>query len=134
MKKLIVVFFLLFAGFGTEVKAQAKTGELTQERVTERRGRGTETRVARQLEMLTEALALSEEQVGEVSVILNKMAAQMEAMRGTGDRAANREKGQAMRQEMDVAIEAVLNKKQLKRYENYKKRRAERGPRRGGRQ
>ncbi len=133
MKKILLAALLLIAGFGAEAIAQTPTSPVTGERAQEPRGRTIDDRVERQLEQLTEALNLSEEQAGQVSMILRKTAAKRQSLRGTGDRAANREQARALLGQQDAAIEALLDKKQLKRYQNYKKRRAERGPRGGGR-
>lgn len=128
MKKLLILALALSTSFGSTVFAQ--TPETALEARPER-NRGD--RVAKQVERLTEALNLSEEQVAQVEQITKKTMAKMQSLRGSGNREANREKGKELMAQQDKAIEALLDKKQLKRYQNYKKRREERGPRRGGR-
>lgn len=131
MKKLVLFALLLTIGLTTEGFAQGRRAQLPP-------GEGAQTKdpaemIAGRLERLTDALKLTPEQVEQVTVVMTEGAEKMIALRKSGKREEARAQAKVIRDEQDAAIEAVLDKKQLKRYQNYKARRNERGSRGGGR-
>lgn len=131
MKKLVLFALLLTFGFAAEGFAQGFKAQVPPE--DGRRNRDPAAMVANRVEQLTDALKLSPEQVEQVTTIMTEGAEKMIALRKSGKREEARAQAKVIRDEQDTAIEAVLDKKQLKRYQNYKARRSERGLRGGGR-
>ena len=87
--------------------------------------------VDRQMEELKEGLELSDDQVKQVREIITAGFETMrksreEMMDGGGDREAMREKMQAMREEQNQKIKAVLTEEQYIKYEKIQQERRER--------
>lgn len=139
MKKLLFLALLLTTAFGVDAVAQDFKANTGQERPTNERKRSDADhaeRIAAQVDQLTQGLKLDAEQVTAVTAIMTKTFERRSDMRGQargGDRSAMREQMKKMMAEQDAEIEAILDKKQLRRYENMKAQRKQRGPRGGGR-
>lgn len=125
MKKLLLLLVLVFAGFNTSTlsaqKIRANTGE---ERARPERGdreARTAERIAQQIGQLKDGLKLDDEQVVAITEIMKKTMNKMQDLRRSGtDRQGMRAKMKPILEEQDAAIEALLTKKQLKRYRNMK--------------
>lgn len=133
MKKLLFLLLLCTVAFGSTAYAQQPTDNI---RRGQDQDRDPAARTAQMVAEMTEGLQLSADQADQLTVILNKSAAKRASLRDqgrTGDREARREQMKTLMQETDTAIEAILDKKQLRRYENMKKQRRENRPERGGR-
>lgn len=131
MKKLVLFALLITIGYTNETFAQDRQGQVQSRELSQ--NRTPEGMAANRIERLTDALNLTPEQVEQVTVIINEGTEKMVALRKSGNREETREQSKVIRDELDTAIEAILDKKQLKRYQNYKARRDERGARGGGR-
>jgi Spy/CpxP family protein refolding chaperone len=93
--------------------------------------------VDRQMEELKEGLDLSDDQEKQVREIITAgfetmRKAREEMQDGGGDREAMREKMQAMREEQNQKIKAVLSEDQFTKYEQIQKERRERMRQGGG--
>jgi len=82
-----------------------------------------EEMIKRQVEGITEACDLSEDQVTKVEAIIRKsnekMMALFQEMGGGGDREAMREKMGEIRDEQTKEIKAVLTEEQAEKYDEY---------------
>lgn len=135
MKRLLFLALLLTTFTAQEAFAQDQPTEAREGR-TRGEGKGDPAaRIAAQVEELTEGLKLTPEQATQVTAILTETQEKMNALRAeTGsDRAGMRQKMRPLREESDKQIEALLTKKQLKKYANLKAARRQGGPRGGGR-
>ncbi|HYC72954.1 MAG TPA: hypothetical protein VEB66_17210 [Opitutaceae bacterium] len=85
------------------------------------------------IEMLTEQLGLSKEQVDKLTPVLEKQRAQMEALRNDESLAPEdrRARMRSIREEGDQAIGAVLTPEQKKKWEEARANRGPGGERRG---
>lgn len=149
MKKLLFLSFLLVATLGTMNAQDFKARTPPDGQTGTERQRDPKARIASQVEELAEGLKLSPEQIVQVTDIFTRSQERMAALRSQGrgearpegggrgargDRSGMREQMKAIMVETDTEIEAILDKKQLRRYENVKAQRAEqRGQRGGGR-
>ena len=129
MKKQVLFVLLLTIGFTASGFAQGFKAQLPP-------GEGPQSKdpvamVANRVDRLKGALKLTPEQVTEITAIMTQGTEQLMTLRNSGDRANMRAQARKIRMEQDSAIEALLDKRQLKRYLNYKARRNERGPRGG---
>jgi periplasmic protein CpxP/Spy len=92
--------------------------------------------VDRQMEELKEGLDLSDDQEKQVREIITagfeNMRKSREEMQDGGDREAMREKMQAMREEQNQKIKAVLSAEQFTKYEQIQEERRERMRQNGG--
>lgn len=133
MKRFLFLALLLTTFTATEVFAQDQNFESREGR--NRGDRDPAARIAAQVEELTDGLKLTPEQVTQVTEILTLNQEKMKALRESAgeDRSALRGKMRPLMEEADKQIEAVLTKKQLKKYANVKAARRQQGPRGGGR-
>lgn len=136
MKQLLLLLTLAFTGFGTAtLSAQNTRANLGQERPErgDRQARMAE-RLNQQVNEMKDGLKLTDEQVVAVTDILKKTNGRMQELRRSGtDRKEMRAKMKPLLEEQDAAIEALLTKKQAKRYKNWKAQRDEERRERGGR-
>jgi Spy/CpxP family protein refolding chaperone len=91
-------------------------------------GRGMMMSPQERAQQLKERIALTDEQTAKVAKILEESQTKMMEMMGSfqGDREAARKAMQEVQAKQDKAIEALLTKDQLKKYEELKKERMQR--------
>ena len=128
MKKMILATLLLTLFVGTSF-AQQMQG---------RQGQDFQQRRQQQMEELKKEIGLNKDQVKKFDEIYkkydDKMAAMREDMMAGGDREAMRSKMQQINTERDAEVKKMLNKDQVKKFDDYQKKLAEqRAQRQGGR-
>lgn len=101
--------------------------------------RSPSDRTARQIKSLTEALALTEDQIAKVQVVYEKYQPELEQIfksfrsgSGGGDRQANRAKMGEIREKMSTEIKALLTAEQSEKYKTYLEENRSRGRRGSG--
>ena len=121
MLKQLLLLLVLITGATADLVAQNQpVSPPDAERPT--RERDPEARRAQRLERLTEGLKLTLEQATEVEAIMARTHEQMTALRGEElDREERRARSRTILETEDDNIEALLDDKQLKRYQNMKK-------------